>query len=140
MSEENVEKVRRAVDEFQAGLMRGDPGAFFDLDFVADDYEWIFERGAVVPEPLVWRRREGFEEFIRIWTEDFDEWSIRVELIDAGDDRVVGLTHQSATGKGSGVPVELKVGQVHELEGGRMIRVTNYLSHAEALEAAGLSE
>jgi len=30
MSEENVEIVRRVVEEFQAGLGRGDPGAFFD--------------------------------------------------------------------------------------------------------------
>ena len=50
------------------------------------------------------------------------------------------LTHQSATGKGSGAPVELKVGQVYELEDGRIVRVTNYLGHAEALEAAGLVE
>jgi ketosteroid isomerase-like protein len=89
----------------------------------------------------VWRGREGFVEFLRTWTEQFEDWSIRVERwIDAGDDRVVALTYQSATGKGSGVPVEMKISQVHELEGGRLARVTNYLSHAEALEAAGLRE
>jgi hypothetical protein len=32
------------------------------------------------------------------------------------------------------------MGQVYELKEGRMVRVTNYLSHADALEAAGLSE
>ena len=37
-------------------------------------------------------------------------------------------------------PVELKVGQVYELEDGRLVRVRNYLSHAEALEATGLRE
>ena len=85
-------------------------------------------------------RREGFVEFVRAWTEDFEDWSIRVERrIDAGDDRVVALTHQSATGKGSGVPVELKVGQVYELEDGRIARVRNYLK-GDALEAAGLEE
>jgi ketosteroid isomerase-like protein len=61
-------------------------------------------------------------------------------LIDAGGDRVVALTYQSATGKESGVPVELSLGSVWEIEGGRLARVTNYFSHAEALEAAGLSE
>ena len=78
---------------------------------------------------------------MRGWTKDFEDWSLRVErLIDAGNDRVVALIHQSGTGKGSGVPVEWKVGQVYELEDGRSARVRNYLSHAEALEAAGLSE
>jgi ketosteroid isomerase-like protein len=118
MSQENVEIARRLFEEFQAGLERGDPGAWFDPKAVADDFEWI------VPTPLdgrsVWRGREGFVEFIRTWTEQFDDWSIRVERwIDAGEDRLVALTRQTATGKGSGVPVELNLGQVWEFEAGR---------------------
>jgi hypothetical protein len=67
--------------------------------------------------------REGFVEFIRTWTEQFENWSIRVESwIDAGENRVVALTHQSATGRGSGVPVELNLGQVWEWEAGRLAR------------------
>jgi ketosteroid isomerase-like protein len=140
MSEENVEIVRRAFEEFQAAMERGDPGAWIDSAAVADDYEWV------VPPPgldgrSVWRGREGFVEFLRTWTEQFEEWSVLVERwIDAGDDRVVALTRQSATGRGSGVPVEMNIAQVHELEGGRLARVTNYLSYDEAIEAAGLSE
>ena len=139
MSQENVEVVRRAFEEFLNAMERGDPGALFDLEVVADDYEWIFFEG--LEGRSVWRGREGFVEFVRTWTAEFDDWSIRLErLIDAGDDQVVGLTVQSATGKGSGVPVELTIGQVYELEDGRVVRVRNYLTHAEALEAAGLRE
>jgi ketosteroid isomerase-like protein len=139
MSEENVEIAQRLWEEFQAGLERGDPGAWFDPEAVADDFEWI------VSTPLdgrsVWRGREGFVEFMRTWTEQFDDWSIRVERwIDAGEDRVVALTHQTATGKGSGVPVELNLGQVWEFEAGRVARTRAYLDHKEALEAAGLRE
>ena len=139
MSQENLENVRRSWEEFQAGTERGDPGAAFDSELVAEDFEWI-----TVDEfegQRVWRGREGFVEFIRTWTAEFDDWSIRLErLIDAGENRVVLLTVQTATGKGSGVPVDLNVGQVYELEDGRQVRVTNYPSHAEALEAAGLWE
>jgi ketosteroid isomerase-like protein len=139
MSRENVEKVRRAIEEFRAGLERGDPGAFFDLDFVTDDYEWVVAQAFEGRE--VWTGREEFVEFVRSWTEQLDDWSPQVDrLIDAGDNRVVALVHQSATGKESGVPVEWEMGQVYELEEGRMVRVTNYLSQVEALEAAGLSE
>ena len=53
---------------------------------------------------------------------------------------MVALTLQTAMGKGSGVPVDLHIGQVAELEHGRQVRVTNYLSHEKALEAAGLRE
>jgi hypothetical protein len=64
---------------------------------------------------------------MRIWTEDFEGWSIEFErLIDAPDNRVVALVHQWATGKGSGVPVELHFGQVYEVEDGRVIRIRNY--------------
>ena len=134
-----MELVRRVFEGFQAGMERGDPGAVFGPETVADDYERI------VPTPLdgrsVWRGREGFVEFIRTWTEQFEDWSIRLErLIDAGNDRVVTLTVQTATGKGSGVPVDLHVGQVYELEDGRVARVRNYFTHVDALEAAGLSE
>ncbi len=139
MSQENIEVVRRSWEEFQAGMERGDPGALFNSEGVADDLEWISD--APLDGRTIWRGREEFVEFVRTWTEAFEDWSIRIErLIDAGDDRVVVLTHQSATGKGSGAPVELKLGQVVELQGARQIRVTNYLTHAEALEAAGLRE
>ena len=77
MSQENVEIVRRLWEEFQAGLERGDPGAWLDPEAVADDFEWM------VSTPLdgrsVWRGREGFIEFVRTWTEQFDDWSIWVE-------------------------------------------------------------
>jgi ketosteroid isomerase-like protein len=141
MSEENVEIVRRVIEGFQAGVERGDfVNAPETSELLADGYEWILEAGPVT-ERQVWRGREGFLEFIRDWTEDFPDWSARVErLIGAGDDRVVALTSQSGTGKGSGVPVELNLGQVYEFVEGRIVRVRNYQSHAEALEAVGLAE
>jgi ketosteroid isomerase-like protein len=139
MSEENVEIVRRQIEGFQAGMERGDPGAVFDAGTVAADAEWIVREG--MDGRTVWTGREEFVQFIRTWTEEFESWSIQVErLIDAGEDRVVALTHQSGTGKGSGVPVELDLGLIYELKDGRVIRITNYLTHAEALEAAAPRE
>ena len=139
MSEENVEIVRRLFDAFQAALARNDPGAWFDSEALADEAEWILFPG--FPGPESYRGRDGFVEFMRTWTEDFEDWSIELErLIDAGDDRVVALFRQRATGKGSGVPVELHFAQVHELMGHRVIRVRNYAEATEALEAAGLQE
>jgi ketosteroid isomerase-like protein len=79
--------------------------------------------------------------FMRTWTEDFKEWSFRIErLIDAGENRVVALMHQSGTGKGSGAPVDLHHGCVFELEDGRITRMRIYGTTKEALEAAGLEE
>jgi ketosteroid isomerase-like protein len=139
MSEENVEIVRRGFEALQAGLDRGDPGAAFDSGVYASEVEWILPPGGPGFRD-VYVGRDGFLEFMKTWTEDFD-WSIKLEgLIDAGDDRVVGLFHQTAIGKGSGVPVELHMGLVYELHDGQVVRMRNYLDPKEALQAAGLSE
>jgi ketosteroid isomerase-like protein len=138
MSEENVEIVRRLFEAFQTGMKRGDLTVWFDSEDLADDFEWM-----TPPEVAglgTYRGREGFLEFMRAWTEDFEDWSIELErVIDAGEDQVVGVFHQRATGKGSGVPIELVQGFVWELDDGRVVRMRNYVSPADALEAAGLS-
>ena len=78
---------------------------------------------------------------MRIWTEDFEDWSVELErAIDAGEDRVVAVFHQRAIGKASRAPVELHQGMVYELEDGRVIRMRNYVDPADALKAVGLTE
>jgi ketosteroid isomerase-like protein len=139
MSEENVEIVRRLFEDFQTGMEGGDLTVWFDSEDLADDFEWM-----TPPEVAglgTYRGREGFLEFMRAWTEDFEDWSIDLDrVIDAGEDRVVGVLHQRAIGKGSGVPIELVQGFVWELEDGRVVRMRNYVTPADALEAVGLSE
>jgi ketosteroid isomerase-like protein len=138
MSEENVEIVRRLFEVFRKGMERGDLGAGFDSELLSDDLEWIALPGVGLG---TYRGREGFLEFMRLWTGEFEDWSIELEqVIDAGDDRVVAVYRQTATGKASGVPVELHQGAVHELQDGRVSRIRHYPSPADALEAAGLSE
>jgi ketosteroid isomerase-like protein len=138
MSEENVEIVRRIVEAFEAGVERGDFDAAWETGAVARDCEWV--AAPEFMEGRTFRGREGFIEFMRRWTEGFEGYSIQRErLIDAGDNRVVGFFTQSATGKTSGARVEQKYAVAYELEDGQLVRI-RYLDHAEALEAAGLSE
>ena len=135
-----MEAVQRMIEAFNTGWERGDPGALFDSGIVADDLEWVPFPG-LPGHPRTYRGRDGFVIFMRTWTEDFEGWSIEYErLIEAPDNRVVALTHQWATGKASGVPVDLHFGQVFEIEDGRVIRARNFPDLVEALEAAGLSE
>ena len=148
MSEENLEIVRRLTDAMQAGLERYDLGADLDMEAitvefdsagVAADLELIPARE--VPGPRSYRGLAGLIEFMRTWTEDFEAWSNEYDrFIGAPDDRVVALAHQTGTGKGSGVPVELHYGLVFELKERRVIRIRLFLDPAEALEAAGLSQ
>jgi ketosteroid isomerase-like protein len=97
MSEEDVEIVRRAHAEFLTGLSHGDPAAAFGSGIVAPEFEWVLPAEAPGLQQ-VYRGREGWVEFMRTWTEDFD-WSIELEeAIDAGDGRVVVRTRQRAIG------------------------------------------
>ena len=139
MSQKDVEIVRRTFAAFQEGLASGNPAAPFDAGLIASDSEWILPLEAPGLRS-VYRGREEFIEFMRTWTEDFD-WSIELdEVIDAGKGRIVITTHQRAIGKASGVPVELRMGALWELEGGQVIRIENFFDPADAFRVAGLSE
>jgi len=139
MSQENVDIVRAVNEAFQAGIQRGEFGGGVESGLLADDFEF-----APVPElagETTYGGVHGFVEFMRRWTEDFEDWSVRLDrLIEAPGDRVVALMHQSGTGKGSGVPVDLHHGAVFKLREGRVVRINLYLTLEQALEAAGLSE
>ena len=139
MPEENVEIVRRAHVVFQDGWSRGNPAAAFDAGLVSSEFEWVVAAEAPGLRRS-YRGREEWAEFLDTWTGDFD-WTLELErLIDAGGGRVVVISLQRATGKASGVPVELRMGGVWTVDGGQVIRVENFLEPADALRAAGLTE
>jgi ketosteroid isomerase-like protein len=119
--------------------------------FHRQDFELLFDSGTFAPDAefipdyapglrSVYRGREGFVDFMRTWSEDFDDWSIRPErIIDVDDDRVVVLVHQRATGKGSGAQVDLHMAFLYQLEEGRVIRMQTFIDPAEAFKAVGLT-
>src|SRR5215211_1350155 len=141
MSEENVEIVRRAFAVVQDSLRRDDPGAAFDAcvleGIVASNLEWRAGMrggtGVAGMDDFVGRR--GFVEFMRRWTEDFDDFAVEPEeFIDADNDRVVAITRQYGTGRGSRARVEMRTGVVWTLEARRIVRVDLFLEPNEALK------
>jgi ketosteroid isomerase-like protein len=62
------------------------------------------------------------------------------ELIDAGGEMVVAIVRYRGRGKGSGAPIDERLGMVMRLRDGRVWRSETYSTVAEALESAGLSE
>lgn len=135
----NLELARRAFNVFLEGLRTGNPAAPFDEGFSAPDAEWVMPPRSIGFRE-VYRGREGFLEFMRTWTEDF-EWEIRLErIVPAPDDRVVAVFRQRAKGKTSGVPVEMRMALLYEFRDGYICRMTNYLDPAAAFRAAGLPD
>jgi ketosteroid isomerase-like protein len=134
MSQENVEKVKRAIAALNAG----------DSDRVLADFHPDVEWRDLMHAPDVPERVRGVAAVRTImeqWTETFDEFTAEIgEYIDAGD-RVVCVTHWHAKGKGSGVAIDLNAADVYKFRDGRIVGVTQgYPDKAGALEAAGLSE
>jgi ketosteroid isomerase-like protein len=147
MSQENVEVVRRAFEIFAEAVRQADPGAGFDKcvreGLVASDLEWrAGVRGGVGVAGIDdFAGRDGFIEFMRRWTEDFDDFAIEAEeIIDAGNARVVAIARQHGTGKSSRATVRIRTGAIYTLDARRIVRVELFLQPSDALHAAGLRE
>ena len=136
MSQENVEAVRRAVEAWNAD----DLGAFLaELD---PEVEW---HPSI--EPAVEGRDAtylGFDGARRAWDENRGEaWgrlTSRVQEIRDLGESVLVLGHIDLSGRTTGLEFSQEVGQVITFRGGKIVRSQDFLSHAEALDAAGLSE
>jgi ketosteroid isomerase-like protein len=133
VSQENVETVRRAVEAWN-----GD-----DLDaFLAEldpDVEWhpAIEPG-IEGKATIYRGADGAR---KIWRQDRgDAWERLVnrpeELRDLGDS-VLALGHLDLTARSTGIEFSQEVGEVFDLRAGKIVRIRDFLTHAEALEAAG---
>ncbi len=123
----NLEVVQAAYDAFK----RQDAEALIALSH--PDIE--FGGSAAAPDNL-YRGHDG----IRKYMADIDgafghEWNADVERIaEAGQDRVVIVARIFGPGKG-GLPLDLHLAHVWELEDGKLRRGTVYLDPHEALHA-----
>ena len=136
MSQENLEIARRAYDAW----IRDDLDAFLaELDPEVVWHTTI--EGTAEGEATVYRGHDGVRQ---IWTDYRGEVFSRMEvseteLIDLGD-AVLRLGHIRVTGQASGVEIESELAQHVVIRDGLIVSSRDYLSHAEALEAAGLRE
>jgi steroid delta-isomerase-like uncharacterized protein len=132
MSQENVELVRRFLDAFNAR----DINVLVSLS--AEDCEWRPFRAQL--EGIVYRGHEGLRQFLRDMDEDWE--TFRIDPIEFHDrrERVAVIGQVNARGRASSVEIEAIAGFVHELDQGRIKRVTSHSDVEAALEAMGLPE
>jgi ketosteroid isomerase-like protein len=126
MSEANLAVAREAFECFQ----RGDVDALLDL--TAGDQLVTFSP-ETVPNGGTFHGREGYLEWASAWLEAWERFSIELLEIAPLDDRwVFSAVHQSAVGKGSGVPVELDTYFLVQVVDGTIQRIELYLDRAQA--------
>ncbi len=133
MSRQNIERVGRFVDAFNA----------HDVDAMLE---------LTTPDCVIVGQRSSLEgaftghEGVRRWAETAYEWApdsrmVVERTLPAGDDRVVVLGRQTGTAGLGGASFDVPLAVVAELEQGLLKNAdAHYATHASALAAAGLSE
>jgi ketosteroid isomerase-like protein len=123
-----------AVHEGMAAFSSGDEQRV--LRFLAEDIEIHSEPEAGNPGDFL--GHDGYAVWLGEWLEawdDFDISPVRVEAV--GERHVVAETHQTARGRGSGVPVEQWMFYVFDVrDDGRVAAMHLYGSWERAVEVA----
>jgi ketosteroid isomerase-like protein len=131
MSEENVEFVRSL-------LRSNDTSRFFeslDKDVEMETFQ------ALPDHPDHIRGKDALTDFYRHYWGTWDDYVLELtEVVDAGDDRVLGFYHERGRGRGSGVPFDRRFVVLLTVRASRLARLQYFQHREEALEAAGLSE
>jgi ketosteroid isomerase-like protein len=133
MSQENVEVVKAAYEAFaRGGLDRW-------MEHFTDDVDWRAIEGDIDDVGPI-HGKDALRAWLQDWIDTFDEfWFEPVELIDAGEDKVVVVERYGGRAKLSGVETDQMEAEVFTIRDGKITRLRMFQERAEALEAAGLS-
>jgi ketosteroid isomerase-like protein len=127
MSQEEVEVVRRlftAIDseDWEDALGLFDPTV-----------EWSATEGT-------FHGLEGLLTSLIEWLEPWEEHRIEAEEVTKAGDRVLAVVHLAGRMGGSRMEVDQRFFQVYTVSNGKIIRMVEFGTRDDALEAAGLRE
>ena len=126
-----MEIMRRAVEAWN----RGDLEAW--AEFLTDDVVWHPLPEMTQTEPV--RGKQATLEFVRDWIEPWQAYRVEVRrLVDAGDAVVMSTTQTGRDESGTEVSIEMHAAGL--MRDGKLAEMRWFLSEADALEAAGVSE
>jgi ketosteroid isomerase-like protein len=128
MSQENVETVREVWDAYSRG----------DYDRIAGFHDphivvVTVEEGALYGNDAVLANYER-------WNEAWEGAETTPEEVIGHGDRVFVAARFQARGRASGVEVETRLYEVYTVRDGKVLRIDEYATREEALQAAGLRE
>ena len=142
MSQENVEMVRGMWEPFKGVDLTAvdwDDEAIREMSerFWSPEVELRWSRSG--PEARVYQGRDGVIQAFREWVEPFREYYIEPLDFIEQEDRVIIPQRHRGIGSTSGVSVEDEFTHVYEVRNHMIMRVDEYDTLDEALEAAGPS-
>jgi ketosteroid isomerase-like protein len=131
MSKENVGVVRAVID----GWLRGDPST---LDLLAEDV--VYVAPPTMPGGQTYHGHEGVLQWVVDWRAEWADYELEIERVEDLGDRVMTVERNKATGKRSGVEVDMRTFSLWSFRDGKVIRWQGFPTEEAALETAGLSE
>lgn len=108
--------------------MRGD----LETALAAASDEIVSVRTAPLPDPQVYRGRDGVVAMWKDWTSQFSEFTLTIEGAVEEGDRVIADVVQRGTGRASGAEVEGRFWLRYTFEGDRVVRFEAFATEAQA--------
>jgi hypothetical protein len=130
MTEENLERVRRAIEDVEVFWSMLDEYVVWDLrrwPYFLDMDEVYVGREAVI---------KASRHYWGTWT----DYRVDAEELVVAGPSVVVVLREHGKGKSSGIPVDRLNPQLWTFRGDRIIRWESFKTRAEAVSAAGLTE
>ena len=132
MATRHVDLIRKALDAFK----EKDADALTEMS--SDELEIHPAYGEQL-ETDSFSGDDAWKDYFSRMGELFEEWRIEdVEILDAGEERVVSLFRSVGQEEESEEDVEHAIGVTYTLRDGEIARVRGYLDPKDALAAAGL--
>jgi ketosteroid isomerase-like protein len=126
---ENLEVARAGYEAFQRSDLEG------VLALTDPDVEIYLP--TTLPNSGTFRGHEGYITWIGQWLDAWEDFRIEVLAMEpVGERHVVTTIHQSAVGRGSGIPVEMDIAYMSDIREGKVAALQMYQSREEAIRIA----
>lgn len=126
---ENLEVARAGYEAFQRSDLEG------VLALTDPDVE--IHLPTTLPNSGTFRGHEGYITWIGQWLDAWEDFRIEVLAMEpVGERHVVTTIHQSAVGRGSGIPVEMDIAYMSDIREGKVAALQMYQSREEAIRIA----
>jgi ketosteroid isomerase-like protein len=109
-------------------------------DFLDRDIDWRAAEGAI-DDVGGMRGHDAIRRYIEDWSDHFDNLTLAPqEFVEIDDERVMVLQRLSGRAKHTGIETELTFFVIYTIREGRFVKVREYTTRQEALDALALSE
>jgi ketosteroid isomerase-like protein len=135
VSQENIDILLRASNAASSAATPQERASF--LDIFDAEIEWVVRAG---PPGFLghFRGIEAARAYYARWASAWEEWDWEIEETRASGDLVVTRTRATGRGRESGLPIDMRMGQIWWFRDGKVVRYEAVESWEAALAAAGL--